>query len=238
MNIQLKTIILKETSVWKSRKYFTSLILNLGFFSIMVYIIIKQAFEIEAMRVLFIQFMFTFLPVFAMWILMMPMLLEKFRDDKLTKTFEAMLTAPVSLKTILLAKLISTFLLTYIALICTFIIMFIMWTLIGVDPLPILSNQIWLIALVIYPSYLMIYAAFSAWSILMFKQPKTTEILNAFGILIFIFTFIESDKIVQLIFSGSLINNSITLYLILGSIIGFCLIYILVNKLKKEKVTI
>lgn len=234
----LKTIILRETKNWKTNKYFISLGLDLGFFSFMIYITILQIPEIIGLQEMIAKFMFSLLPSFGMWVLMMPMIVEKFNNEKLTKLFEVMLTAPISLNTIWLGKLISLFLLNYIAALLITLIAIFMWIMVGLNPIAFLPCIIWILGLIILPMYLMIYVAFSAWSILRFSQPKTYEILNLLGILAFILAFLGSDKIIKIIFNGDTINRFVVVTLTLGIVILFSILYMMVSKLNKEKITV
>ena len=184
------------------------------------------------------KFMFSLLPSFGMWVLMMPMIVEKFNNEKLTKLFEVILTAPVSLYTLWLGKLISLFLLNYIAAILITLIAIFMWIRAGINPLQFLPYTIWIVGLIIMPMYLMGYTAFSGWSVLRFSQPKTSEILNLLGIIAFVLTFLNSDKIIKIIFNGEIINNFVIISLTTGIIIIFSIIYTLVSRLNKEKVTV
>ncbi len=239
MNIQLNTIILRETiPVLKSRRFIFSLIFNLIFFAVLSYIFLNKINGVEGLQNLMIQFTFIILPTFSMWVLTMPMLQEKFSNEKLTRIFEAMLTTPLSLTRIWLGKLISMLFLSYISLICTIIVLYTIWNMMGLNLFSVLTYKVWFMAILIVPMYSILFNAFSAWSILRFAHSKTTEIINFFGILVFVLMFLKSNTILDLIVSGDVINNNIILYSVLVLLIYFLVVFILMKSLNKEKVTI
>lgn len=238
MNPQLKSIILKEVKEVCVRKdYLFTLILNIILFLGVGYIF--SQYEVESLKKLFMEFTFIVAPPFAMWIVGFPFIREKFGDEKLVRRFEAVLTTPVSLKTVWAGKITSLFLLSYPAGILIVVMFLFTWNCLGgLNPILILSAPVWIMALIITPALPMIYAGFASWSILRFTHPKLIQILQFLGIGGFLLVFLTSGRVIRSINSDQIVNWPVVVFSFLGLAVLTGLILVLMNRLDKETVTI
>ncbi len=240
MQFAVNALILKEIKEVVFRKdYLFTLILNIIVFLVVGFIFISSTYEVVSLQNLFIEAIFIMIPPFAMWIMSFPYIQEKFNDQKILKEFDSLLTTPISIKSIWASKMITIFLLSYPIAIIVILMYLILWNFFGgINPLSIISPPVWLTILVIAPLVPMVYAAFSSWSILRFKHPRLMEVLNFFAIGIAVLLFISSGKIINNVASGQLIDWTTLAYSALALLVAFGLVYILVGKLDKEKITI
>lgn len=240
MNLQMKPIVLKEVKeVFGRKDYLFTVFLNTVIFLGVSYVFVSRSYDVEVIRKLFMELSFIIIPPFAMWIMSFPFIQEKFGDEKLIRRFEALLTAPISLKTVWASKMTSIFILSYPIVILVIILFSLIWNFLGgLNSLYVLSAPVWVMALIIAPLIPMIYAAFSSWSILRFTYPRLMEILNLFAIGISVLAFLSSGKIVELVTSGHVVNWSIIAYSSIGIIAAASLVLFLIYRLDKEKVTI
>jgi ABC-type Na+ efflux pump permease subunit len=240
MNSQLKPILLKEVKeVLGRRDYLFTILLNIIIFLGVGYVFVGRFYEVETIRKLFMELSFIMIPPFAMWIVSFPFIQEKFGDEKLIRRFEAILTTPISLKTIWASKMMAIFLLSYPTVIFIVAMFSIIWNFLGgLNPFLVLSTPVWVMALIITPLIPMIYAAFSSWSILRFTHPWLMQILQFFAIGISVLAFLSSGKIVEVVTSEHVVNWLIVAYSSIGIIAAASLVLFLIHRLDKEKVTV
>lgn len=238
MNPQLKSIILKEVNEVIQRKdYMFTVILNTVIFLGIGFIF--SQYDTEALKKLFMGFTFIVAPTFAMWIIGFPFIREKFSDEKLIHKFEAILTTPISLKTVWAGKIASIFLLSYPTTVLIIVMFSFIWIFLGgLNPFSVLSVPVWIMALVIAPLFPMIYAGFASWSILRFTHPKLIQILQFFAIGAFLFVFMTSGKFIRSVSSSQIVNWPIVAYSAIGIIVAASLVIFLMNRLDKEKITV
>lgn len=183
-----------------------------------------------------------FLPVFLMFISIMPFIKEKFNDEKIMNHFEAILATPVNLTEIWISKIISIFLLSYPIVIITVVLFtFICSIITKINPLSF-SPVLWLVTLFVAPVLPMMYVALSSWSILRFTRPRLLEILNLVVIGLAILFSLSAGQVAMSPINGNFLN-SITIISIIGiSITGisifFIIIWFMVRSISKEKITI
>lgn len=239
MNPQLKVILLKEIKEMAGRTdYLVTIIINSIVF-IGVSFLATVTSPNGYIQNLWIEMCFIVLPPFAMLLTCLPFVQEKFSNEKLIRNFEALLTTPVSLKTVWAGKIASIFFLSYSIVIIVIVTLLITWSILnGLNPISILSVPVWIVVLFISPSLPMIYAGFASWSILRFNHSKLMEILQYFAVGISVMIFLSSGKIIRSIATGHLVNWPIVVYSIIGIIIGIALVLFLIRRLDKEKVTI
>ncbi|MCE7698632.1 MAG: hypothetical protein K8E24_007280 [Methanobacterium paludis] len=238
MNSQANTIILKEVKEVISRKdYLFTLILNIAVFVGVGYIFVSRSYD-PFVRNLFMELTFIMFPPFAMWIVSFPLIQEKFNDEKIIRKFESLLTAPISLKTVWTSKMAAIFLLSYPIVLIIIMLYLIIWNLGGLNPLLMMSPSVWIMALIIIPMIPMAYAAFSSWSVLRFTHPKIMEILNFFAIGLSVLIFLASGNAVNSITTGHLVSWPIVVYSTLILIAAFSVVFLLIKKLNKERITI
>lgn len=240
MQSPLNTLISKEIKEIVFRKdYLFTLFLNIVVFLIVGFIFISSTYDVASLQNLFIQATFIMIPPFAMWIMSFPYIQEKFNDQKILKEFDSLLTTPISIKSIWAGKMTTIFSLSYPIAIIVILMYLTLWNFFGgINPLSIMSTPVWLMILVIAPLVPMAYAAFSSWSILRFKHPRLMEVLNFFAIGIAVLVFISSGKVINSIAGGQLIDWTTLSYSALILLVAFGLVYMLVQKLDKEKITI
>lgn len=238
MNFQFKSITLKELKeVYTRKDYIFTMILNIIIFLGVGYIF--SQYDTESLKKLFMEFTFMVAPPFAMWIVGFPFIREKFSDEKLLRRFEALLTTPVSLKTVWAGKLASIFLLTYpTAILIVIIFLFIWYFLGGLNPFLVLSAPVWIMTLIITPALPMVYAGFASWSILRFTHPKLIQILQFLGIGGFLLIFLTSGRFIRSIGTDQIVNWPVVACSFMGLAILTGLMLLLMNRLDKETVTI
>jgi len=238
MNQQLKSIILKEVNeVIRRKDYMFTMSLNIAIFLVVGFIF--SQYDTEALKNLFMGFTFIVAPPFAMFIVSFPFIREKFGDEKLIRKFEAILTTPISIKTVWAGKIASIFLLSYPAAILIVVMFSFIWTFLGgLNPFSALSAPVWIMALIITPLFPMIYAGLASWSILRFTHPKLIQILQFFAIGVFLFVFMTSGRFIRSIAGSQIVNWPIVAYSAVGIIAAASLVIFLINRLDKEKVTI
>ncbi|MCE7700214.1 MAG: hypothetical protein K8E24_015750, partial [Methanobacterium paludis] len=108
----------------------------------------------------------------------------------------------------------------------------------GLNPIYSLSIPVWVMALVITPLVPMIYNGLSSWSILRFTHPKLMQILLYFAVALGVLTYITSGSIAKHVISGQIVNWPIVAYSVIGLIISASLVFLLIEKLDKETITI
>lgn len=238
MNSQLKSITLKEVKEVGCRKdYLLNMILNIIVFLGAGYIL--SQYDVESLKNLFMEFTFIVIPPFVMWIVEFPFIREKFADEKLVRRFEAILTTPVSLKTVWAGKMTSIFLLSYPTVIIVIVMFSFIWNFLGgLNPVSVLSAPVWIMALIITPILPMIYAGFASWSILRFKHPKLLQILQFMAIGGFLVVFLTSGRVIRSIGSDQIVSWPVLAYSFIGVAVITGLILVLMDRLDKEKVTI
>jgi ABC-type Na+ efflux pump permease subunit len=238
MNPQLKLITLKEVKeVYARKDYLFNMIINIILFSAVGYIF--SQYDTESLKKLFMEFTFMVAPPFAMWIVSFPFIREKFGDDKLVRRFEALLTAPISLKTVWAGKITSIFLLSYPTAILIVVIFLFTWNFLGgLNPILVLSAPVWIMTLIITPALPMVYAGFASWSILRFTHPKLIQILQFLGIGGFLLVFLTSGRFIRSIGSDQIVNWPIVACSFIGLAALTGLMLFLINRLDKETVTI
>ena len=239
MNPQINTIVLKEVKeVTRRRDYIFTIILNIIVFAA-VGCIFAQNYEVASLRNLFLEMTFLVMPPFAMYIVSVPFIKEKFSDEKILRRFEALLTVSVSLKTLWASKMISIFLLSYPVVLAVIVIFSAAWGFLGgLNPFLVMSSAGWIMALFIMPMVPMAYAAFSSWSVLRFTHPKLMEILNFFAVGIAVLVFISSGHVLRLIATGHIVNWLVAACTAIIIAAAFGLVLVMINRLDKEKITI
>lgn len=236
MNPQMKGLILKEVKeVYGRKDYLLTMIINT-----VVYLGAGYIFAVASptgvLQNLFMEFSFIVIPSFAMLIVGFPFIQEKFGDEKLIRRFEALLTTPISLKTVWTGKMASIFLLSYPVAIFAIVLLLFAWAVVkGMNPIFILSVPVWVMTLFIVPLLPMIYAGLSSWFILRFNHPQLMQVLQLVGIGISILIFLSSGRIIRSIATGHIVNWPIVAYSTIGVIGSIALIIFLISKLNKEK---
>jgi hypothetical protein len=234
MNPQLKTIIFKEIKEVSGRRDY---LLNIIPFLALAFLFVV-GYTGPAQK-LIMEFSFISLPSFTMLIMGLPLIQEKFGDEKLLRNFEVILTTPISLKTVWAGKMVSIFLLSYPAVIILIFTLFSIWNILtGLNPIFILSSPVWIMTLIITPLIPMVYDGFSSWFILRFSHPKLVQILLYFAVGGGVVISIISTNLVKHITSEQIVNWTIIACSALIIAAAFSLILILVNRLDKEKITI
>ena len=234
MNSQLKTIIFKEIKEVSGRKDY---LLNIIPFLALAFLFVV-GYSGPAQK-LIMEFSFIGIPSFTMLVVGLPLIQEKFGDEKLLRKFEVILTTPISIKTVWVGKMVSIFLLSYPAVIILIVALLFIWNILtGLNPISILSSPIWIMALVIAPLVPVVYDGFSSWSILRFSHPKLVQILLYFAIGGGVVVSIISTNLVKHITSGQIVNGPIVAFSAIVIAVAFGLILALVNRLDKEKITI
>ncbi len=232
MNLHLKAIILKEVKEVSGRY-----LLNIIPFIVLAFVTVVSSTGLP--QKLIMELSFILVPSFAMLILGLPFIQEKFDNEKLLRRFESILTTPISLKTVWAGKMTSIFLLSYPGVIIITVILLFLWNILnGTDPISIISAPVWVMTLVIAPLIPLIYYGFSSWSVLRFTHPKIMQILLYLGIAIGLLVYVTSNKIIENMDTGQIVNWSIIAYSIIGIVAAASLLLLLINRLEKEKVTI
>lgn len=239
MSPQLKSIFLKEVNeVFGRKDYLLNIIINIVIFLGAGYVLVVGSTTGNIQK-LFMELSIMVVPSFAMFLVGFPFIQEKFDNEKLIRRFEAILTTPISIRTVWFGKIASIFLLSYPVVIFIIILFILIWNILnGLNPVLILSAPVWVMALVIIPSLPMLYAGFSSWSVLRFTHPKLMQTLQFLGVGAFLLVFIGSGKFIRSIVGVHIVNWSIVVYSSLGIMVAFCLLLFLIYKLDKEKVTI
>lgn len=239
MNPQINAVVLKEVKeVTGRRDYVFTIILNIVMFSA-IGCFFARTYDVVSLRNLFLEMTFLIMPSFAMYIVSVPFIKEKFGDEKILRRFEALLTVPVSLKTLWVGKMISIFLLSYPVVIAVVLIFSAAWNFLGgLNPFLIMSYAEWVMTILIVPMVPVAYSAFSSWSVLRFTHPKLIEILNLFAVGIAVLVFMGSGHILRLVATGHLVNWLIVVCSAFIVVLVFGLILLMINRLDKEKITI
>lgn len=245
MNLQLKTIILKEvTEVLERKNYWGGLIVYSVFFSCigvyLFYSIINQSpiQDSNVMKNFGLEIFLIILPAFAMWLFNEQFVKEKFADEKLFRKFETILTTPVKLTTVWAGKIVAIFLLSYPLAILTILTFSLIWMILG-DSSSILipSTASWVMIIFVAPITPILYAAFTGWAILRFASwQRIMELLFFIAIAAFICIFFISRSFLTPTNTEPLTNWRIVLFSIVISIALFGLIFYLMSNLDKEKV--
>lgn len=239
MNPQLKSIVLKELKeVWGRKDYLFTIIVNIIVFLGAGYILVVGSPTGDIQK-LFMELSVAVVPSFAMFLVSFPFIQEKFDNEKLIRRFEAILTTPISIRTVWAGKMVSIFLLSYPVVIFITILFILVWNILnGSNPVLILSTPVWVMALVIMPLLPMIYAGFSSWSVLRFTHPKLMQTLQFLGVGAFLLVFITSGTFIRSIGSAHIVNWSFVAYSVVGIMVAISLLLFLIYGLDKEKVII
>ncbi len=229
MNPQLTAIILKELKE-VSLRY----LLNILVFLAIAFIAVESS--PGPIQKLLMEFSFMVIPTFAMLLVGLPFIQEKFGNEKLLRKFEAILTTPTSLKTIWTGKMASIFLLSYPAVIIVIVTLLILWQVVTkLNPFSIISAPVWIVTFVIAPLIPMIYFGFSSWSVLRFTHPKIMQILLYVGIATGVLVYWTSGTLTKNFNFQQIINWPIITYAIIGIIACTALVLFLIDRLDKEK---
>ncbi len=239
MNPQLKSLVLKEVKEVLGRKdYIFTVLVNIIVFLGAGYVLV-MASPAGDLQKLFMELSVIIAPSFAMFLVSFPFIQEKFDNEKIIRRFEAILTTPISIKTVWAGKIASIFLLSYPVVIFIITMLILVWNILeGLNPIFILSTPVWVMALIIVPFLPMIYAGFSSWSVLRFTHPKLMQMLQFLGVGAFLLIFITSGKFIRSVASGHIVDWPIIVYSIIGIIAAVSLLLFLINRLDKEKITI
>lgn len=243
MNYTVKSMILKEVKeITQFKNYYQTLaiyiVLGVGLTLFLCYAYSMEDISLKgAMATNLI-----FLPVFFMFIFIIPFVKEKFNDEKIMNHFEAILATPVSLKEIWLSKLISIFLLSYpVVLLSICIFTPTCYIITKINPISF-PPLLWLLALFIAPILPMMYVALSSWTILRFTHPRLLEIINLIVMGILIIVPLSAGQIATSQISENLLTSinitNIIGITITGISIFFAIIYFMIKNIDKEKITI
>ena len=207
MNLQLTAIIIKEVKE-VSLRYLINILVFLGIAFIAV------ASSPGPIQKLLMEFSFMVIPTFAMLLVGLPFIQEKFGNEKLLRKFEAILTTPTSLKTVWAGKMASIFLLSYPAVIIVVVTLLILWQVITrLNPFYIISAPVWAVTFVIAPLIPLVYFGFSSWSVLRFTHPKIMQILLYIGVAVGVLVYWTSGTLTENFNFQQIINwqSSLTL---------------------------
>ncbi len=245
MNLQLKTIILKEVNeVLERKNYWGGLIVYSVFFSCigiyLFYSIVNQS-QIQDSNVIKnfgLEIFLIMLPAFAMWLFNEQFVKEKFADEKLFRKFEIILTTPVKLTTIWAGKIIAIFLLSYPLAILTIITFSLIWMILGGSSSVLIpSVASWVMIIFVAPIMPIIYVALTGWAILRFASwQRVMELLFFIAIAAFIGIFFVSRSFLTPTTTEPITNWWTIFFSITGSVAFFALIHYLVSHLDKEKI--
>jgi ABC-type Na+ efflux pump permease subunit len=249
MNIQLKTIILKEIRTLQSKKNLVSFFLYVVITSFMMYFICKNL-TISKFNILItqsiIQGLIIFLITSGMFTFMMQFLIG-INIEKSSKILESMLISPISLSKIIHGKVIALSIAYYMIIVSTIMILgLILRFFFMLNILQLLKLETWFVILVLIPIFFLLYSSAIIWGTLRFNSNINLifSVLNCsmFFILFGIIYLMKSLNLLSFlskgISNGNLITHPILFYFILILLIMFIIVYILIKKLNKEKVII
>lgn len=245
MNLQLKTIILKEvTEVLERENYWVGLLVYSVFFSCigvyLFYSIVNQSQiqDSNVMKNFGLEIFLIILPAFAMWLFNEQFVKEKFADEKLFRKFETILTTPVKLTTVWAGKIIAIFLLSYPLAILTILTFSLIWMILGSSSsILIPSTASWIMIIFVAPITPIIYAAFTGWAILRFASwQRIMELLFFIAIAAFIGIFFISRSFLTPTTTEPITNWWTVIFSITVSIALFALIFYLMSHLDKERI--
>ncbi|MDR2830078.1 MAG: hypothetical protein LBB45_03420 [Methanobrevibacter sp.] len=238
MSTAIKTMIMKELkSSLSNNKYILSLLLNIFIVVILAFELTNRINKIDPLTTSMLELLFIGLPLFNILILNISLLNEIFVNEKLVKTFEAILTTPLSLFEITISKLISIAILTYILVISSVMSLYLIWGL-RLNSFISFPIEIWVMIFIIVPLFGILYGALSSYLILRFNYTRLTEILNIPIIFGFIFLFRDPSKLLEVFSSGKIVSYHTIISLSILLIVFYSIILLLIKKINVENVTL
>jgi hypothetical protein len=230
MRSKVKTIMLKEIKQLIDKKFILSLIFGIIFFPF-AFIQLTKNNSTESIFIGKILIIMT--PSFYMFLLSFPFIQKRFFYVKIRNGFQSLLTLPITLKEILVGKIVAIMVVSYPPTILMFIILStIYFTKTGIN---LIANPADLLfSLIIGPLAITTYNAMNSWIALKFGDPRIVDFLiYATAACVFL-----CGGILSMLPENSFSVNISSICLIVGVItIVFMLITIfLISNLKKEKV--
>jgi hypothetical protein len=220
-----------------NNKYILSLLLNIFIVVILAFELTNRINKIDPLTTSMLELLFIGLPLFNILILNISLLNEIFVNEKLVKTFEAILTTPLSLFEITISKLISIAILTYILVISSVMSLYLIWGL-RLNSFISFPIEIWVMIFIIVPLFGILYGALSSYLILRFNYTRLTEILNIPIIFGFIFLFRDPSKLLEVFSSGKIVSYHTIISLSILLIVFYSIILLLIKKINVENVTL
>jgi hypothetical protein len=235
MNTQLKTIILKESSIaWKNRKYATLVLFNLGMVLMIGYVYSSINYGNEMVNFFSIRLTYLIIPSIAVWMTGVTLSQTMFYDEKILGIFGNILAAPISITKLWVGKICALTLLTYPLVFLGVGVLSIFFWFKGVNVY--LSLGDWILISCIIPLFSLIYIMFSSWLMLRFSQDNmvTVLLLAGLGSVAAVSSATKQiTNITNVVYAGSIWSYyGIALIIEIFSII---LILLLINRLDKEK---
>lgn len=254
---QFKTILLYEAKILKSKRFIFNRVFDILLAIILAFLFCNAGSQVPSnipfeeiekeIKVLF-QFLFLVISIIFMFISSIPFFNE-FKKEKSDKIYEVILISPISLLKLATSKLISLFLINYIFLFSTFISMFIVLSIYHFNPFSIISFEVGLMIFMIIPLYMCLYLSFGLWMVLRFKNALTNLLILVPFVLPFALeglmhlfgkSLLESMPkwIGDSFITGNLIHYPILIFSVLGWLIGFLIMFTVMKRFNKEKITL
>ncbi|MDR2623939.1 MAG: hypothetical protein LBC39_05155 [Methanobrevibacter sp.] len=238
MSIAIKTMIMKElNSSLSNKKYILSLLLNLFVIVILAFGLTNRIDELDSLTISMLEVLFMGLPLFNILMLNMSLLNEIFVNEKLVKTFEAILTTPLSLFEIVISKLISVAILNYVAVATSVISLYLIWGLRLNSFIPF-PTEIWIMIFIVVPLFGILYGVLASYLILKFNYTRLIEILNVPVIFAFVFLFRSPSKLLEVFSSGKIVSYPTIISLFILLMIFYGVLLLLIKKISVESVTV
>jgi ABC-type Na+ efflux pump permease subunit len=234
----IKTIIMKELNAsLLNKKYLLSIILNLLLGVGIAYGISSKITGLNSMNIALLECIFIGVPLFTAILSNISLVNEIFINEKLNKTFEAMLTTPLSLFKIIASKLLSSFILIYIVDLVSIFSMYMTWSL-KLNGLISFPLEIWVMSLVIVPLVVMLYTTLSAYIALRFNYTHIIQLLNVPIIFIMAFLLKNPTDLLNRFVNKNIIDYKIIFFVGIFLIVSYTVLMFLIKIIKKESITI
>jgi hypothetical protein len=220
----------------KSKKYLLSLLLNL-IIVILLSFGLTNINQSNSLNISMLELLFIILPLFNILTSNISVLNEIFVNEKLVKTFEAMLTTPLTIFEIAISKLISIAILTYLMVITSILTLYLTLGL-RLGSFVSFPTEVWVTIFIVVPLSGILYSIFSSYIILRFNYTRLTEILNIPIIFSFIFLFRDPSKLLDILSSGKVVSYHTIIIVFFILMIFYSVILLLIKKINIEHITV
>jgi hypothetical protein len=219
---QVKIILKKEfKETIHDKSYFISLIVNL---MVIIFLLILFFYIIHSgsndSKILYVYIASIVMPSFSALIMSLPLIQEKFWNDKLTLGLENMLTIPITLKKIWFGKLLSIFALTYLYTIFLSITLIISYNIFFGGKFSLNSL---ILTIILLPFMTTVFNLVYSYLTLKFRSPHIISIMSYIGAGLCLLTFF----IMEYLFNHINIQTNLSMILFIVLIVLLLITYII-----------
>ncbi|GAA5819878.1 MAG: conserved hypothetical protein [Methanobrevibacter sp. CfCl-M3] len=228
---KIKTICKKEMKeTLRNKMYLASFVFN---FILVIAILIMMFRSLPSEGIKLVgNIMIIVLPSFAMVIISLTIIQEKFWNDKISFKLENMLTLPISIKEIWLGKILSIIGLSYPYSVFLSMLLTVIFTL-NVQGSPSLTNIF--LSIVVLPSGIILFNVVSSYMALRFKSQHVLTLVFYLVIGLFTLSFYKLKDITTTIINSNINISMIAVAVLIAIVVIMSIFMFLISQLDIEK---